>query len=401
MRKKHFEIVVERLRSLMTDAGLDAVIAFTNENITYINTISPIFINDSGWLGTAMIVVPRKGEVVGICSDFERPALESEGTVPTWNDFHMWIYIDDQFIKSSGREGKNASQSFENDMSMTVLAECLREKCIDHGKIGIEKKALQVPIWEDLKKTLPNANFSDSGPLFYNARYIKTPYEIECLRHAAESQETILFETMGEIGLGISHADILRKLRSKALGTLGIDKIRFMFVGIGKIYAPCSVPYQINVAHGDLIKFDGALVVRGYGGDCGRTFIAGKPSADQERIHRILLSGHEEALKLIRPGVKPKDVFEKAMKTVQDNGLPNYNRGHVGHSVGLDQTVEEPPFISSYSENPIVPGNVFCLELPYYAYGFGSIQFEDMVLVTEDGHELLTKSSKLLNPIGG
>jgi Xaa-Pro aminopeptidase len=312
----------------------------------------------------------------------------------------MWIYIDDQFVKAPGGDKKKASQSFENNMSMTVLAKCLGEKGIDHGKIGIEKKALQVPIWEELKKTFPDAIFIDSGPLFYDARYVKTPYEIECLRHAAESQENILFETMGEISIGISHADILRKLRSKALGTFGIDKIRFMFVSVGKNYAPCSVPYQINVAPGDLIKYDGALVVRGYGGDCGRTFIAGKPSADQERIHRILLSGHEEALKLIRPGVKPKDIFEKTMKTVQENGLPNYDRGHIGHSVGLDQTVEEPPFISPYSENPMVPGNVFCLELPYYAYGFGSIQFEDIVLVTEDGHELLTKSSKLLNSIG-
>jgi Xaa-Pro aminopeptidase len=400
IRRKHYEVVVDRLRSLMSKAGCDALVVFSNENITYLNTLPSSFANDSNWLGLAAIVVPRESEVVGICSDFERPALESEGMVPTWLDFHMWIYIDDQFTDKPTGTAKEATESFKNDMSMAVLSECLKSKGIGRGRIGVEKKALQVPLWEELQRNFPDATFVDASQLFYDARYIKTPYEINCLRHAAACQEKTLFATMAEAEIGMSHAEILRRLRSQALANPGIDRIRFMFVAIGSRIAPCAAPYEISIAPGDLIKYDGALVTRGYGADAGRTFVAGRPSSDQERIHRVLLAGHEEALKLMRPGVTPKEVFQRAVEVVQGNGLPNYVRGHVGHSVGLDQTVEEPPFISAYSESPMVPGNIFCLELPYYAHGLGSIQFEDIVLITEDGHELLTKSSKMLTPIG-
>jgi Xaa-Pro aminopeptidase len=401
LREDHYSVVIDRLRSLMTDANLDAVVAFTNENITYINTLPSSFVNDSNWLGMAMIVVPREGDVVGICSDFERPALGSNGTVPVWLDFHMWVYIDDQFMdrpeKSSAKE---ATETFKNNLSMAVLAECLKSKGIDRARIGIERKALPVPLWEELQKTFPDAAFSDSSQLFYNARYVKTTYEIDCLRHAAACQEETLSGTMADAEIGMSHGEILGRLRSRAFTHPGIDSIRFMFVTIGPRIAPCAFPYEAKIAAGDLIKYDGALVARGYGADAGRTFVADHPSNDQERIHKILLSGHEEALKLMKPGVALKEVFQRAMQVVQENGLPKYMRGHVGHSVGLDQTVEEPPFLSASSENLVVPGNVFCLELPYYAHGFGSIQFEDIVLITGDGYELLTKSSKMLTPIG-
>jgi Xaa-Pro aminopeptidase len=400
LRQKHHETVVDRLRSLMTDARLDAAVALSNENITYINTLPSSFLNDSGWLGLAMIVVPREGEIVGICSDFERPALETEGMVPTWHDFHMWMYIDDQFISGRRSTVRTASESFQGATSIGILTDYLKSRGIDHGRIGVEKRLLPLSLWEELLKALPDTSFVDSSALFYNARYVKTPYEIQCLRHAAQCQEKVLLETMAEIDVGTSHADILGLLRSRALAMPGIDRIRFVFVSIGPRFAPCAAPYNIQVAPGDLIKYDGALVVRGYGGDAGRTFVAGKPSADQDRIHRALLRGHEAALELMKPGVPLKQVFQRAMQVAQENGLPHYARGHVGHSVGLDQTVEEPPFISPNSERPMVPGNVFCLELPYYAHGFGSIQFEDILLITESGHELLTTSSKALNTIG-
>jgi Xaa-Pro aminopeptidase len=400
LRQEHHRIVVDRLRSLMADADLDVLIVFSNENITYINTLPSTFVNDSNWLGMAMIVVPRDGEVVGICSDFERPAMESDGTIPDWLDFHMWVYIDDQFSGKPAGNARKATETFKNDLSMAVLADALKSKGLDSARIGVEKRVLQVPLWEELQTTFPDATFADSSQLFYDARYVKTPYEVDCLRHAASCQEEVLFATMAEAHVGMSHGEILRQLRSRALAHSGIDAIRFMFVAIGSRIAPCAFPYDARIAKGDLIKYDGALVARGYGGDAGRTFVAGHPSRDQERIHRILLDGHLEALKLMRPGMTPKEVFQKAMHVVQGNGLPNYIRGHVGHSVGLDRTVEEPPFLSANSKSPMVAGNVFCLELPYYAHGFGSIQFEDIVLITEDGHELLTTNSKMLTPIG-
>ncbi|MCP4129475.1 MAG: M24 family metallopeptidase, partial [bacterium] len=209
-----------------------------------------------------------------------------------------------------------------------------------------------------------------------------------------------VFRTMSEVEVGMSHAEILSRLRSRSLAAKGIDSIRFMFVSIGPLFAPCVTPYNVTVKPGDLIKYDGALVTREYGADAARTFIAGSPSPDQKRVNDALVKAHLAAIDMMGPGVIPKNVFAKAMKTVQENGLPNFERGHVGHSVGLDKTIEESPFLSAFSEEPLVPGNVFCVELPYYAHEFGSIMNEDIVLITEDGKELLTTRERKLHPIG-
>ena len=187
---------------------------------------------------------------------------------------------------------------------------------------------------------------------------------------------------MAEVQVGMSHAEIMSRLRSKALAAKGIDSIRFMYVSAGPLFAPTVSPYDVNIQEGDLVKYDGALVVRGYGADAAWTFIAGEPSPDQARVNHSLLAAHRAAVEMMGPGVIPRDVFNKAMEVARKEGLPDYVRGHVGHSVGLDQTIEEPPLLSAVSEEPMRPGNVFCVELPYYAHGFGSIQNEDIVLIT-------------------
>jgi Xaa-Pro aminopeptidase len=400
LREKHYHIVLERLRSLMTEEGMDALITFKNENVTYINTLPSSFLSLSNVATLAMIIVPREGDVVGICCDFERPALTAGGMVRDWREFPMWIYIDDQFITDHPAKRTDKPEFFSLELSIGVLVDCLKAAGAEKGTLGVETIAIQMPIWQALQQALPDATFVDSSALFYKARAIKTDYEIECLRIAARAQEDIVFETMAEIDIGTSHADIISRLSSRALAAPHIESIRMMFVSIGPLFAPCMSPYEVAVQDGDLIKYDGALVVRGYGADAARTFIAGKPSADQERVNTALTAAHKKALSMMGPGVIPKDVFNEAMRVAHDNGLPNFMRGHVGHSVGLDHTVEEPPFLSPLSVEPMIPGNVFCVELPYYAHNFGSIMNEDIVVITENGTEFLTSSEVKLHPIG-
>lgn len=401
LRRAHYERVVERLRSRMGEAEMDALIAFRGDNFTYVNTAASPFLSQSGFAGIAMIVLPREGDVFAICPDFERPAVESEGMVPAWYDYPVWIYIDDQFV--GGARTKKESEKdefFSLGSSIGLLADRLQAAGLDRGRIGVERMSIQVPVWEALREAVPHVDFLDGSQVFYEARAVKTPYEIACLRHASQVQENVVFETMAETRVGDAHAEVMSRLRSKALAEKGIDAIRFMYVSVGPLFAPTVSPYDANIREGDLVKYDGALVVRGYGADAAWTFIAGEPSPDQERVNEALLAGHRAAVEMMGPGVLPKDVFNRAMEVVRRQGLPDYVRGHVGHSVGLDRTIEEPPLLSPVSEEPMRPGNVFCVELPYYAHGFGSIQNEDIVLITEDGRELLTGREKRLYPIG-
>lgn len=401
LKKRHHETVVERLRSNMDAAGLDALVAVTSENFTYINANASTFLSQTRTVGLAMIVIPAKGDVFGITCDFERPAQEEMGMVEKWYDFPMWIYIDDQFLPPDERPRKNEkTEFFELGSSLSVLTDRLKAAGVDKGRIGLEMGAVQAPIWEAVKAALPDASFQDATQLFYMSRIIKTPYEIEALRRSAEIQEDVVFSVMAEAGPGMSHQQLLSKLQSRALSVPDVDSIRFMFVSIGPKFSPAITPYDVEIKDGDLVRYDGALVVRGYGADAARTFIAGEPSPEQKRVNEALVKAHLAAVSMMGPGVLPRDVFNKAMQTVQENGLPDFLRGHVGHSVGLDHTIEEPPFLSAQNETPLMPGQVFCVELPYYAHNFGSIMNEDLVLITENGTELLTGKDNILHPIG-
>ncbi len=398
-RKEHHNVVVERLRRLMKDNELDALITFKSENLTYVNALPSAFLSQSGVASLAMAIIPKSGDVIGICCDFEKPALEMEGAIEEWHDFPMWIYIDDQYKNKKTNKPKR-TEFFELNSAIAVLEDRLKAANLHKARIGVETTFIQVPIWEGIKNALPETTFIDAGAVFTEARAIKTPYEIECLRHAAQVQEEVVFQTMREVQIGMTHAEILSKLKSRSLAAIGIDSIRFMFVSIGPLFAPCLSPYDVKVKNGDLIKYDGALTTREYGADWARTFIAGKPSPDQERANNALVKAHQGALDMMGPGVVPKDIFSKAMQTTRENGLPNFERGHIGHSIGLDKTIEEPPFLSGVSEEPLAPGMVFCVELPYYAHEFGSIMNEDIVVITENGKEFLTTKERRLHPIG-
>ncbi len=72
---------------------------------------------------------------------------------------------------------------------------------------------------------------------------------------------------------------------------------------------------------------------------------------------------------------------------MQREGIPHFERSHVGHGIGVDGY--DPPNIAESSTDVLEENMVICIETPYYELGFAGLQVEDMVRVTKDGAELL------------
>jgi Xaa-Pro aminopeptidase len=81
--------------------------------------------------------------------------------------------------------------------------------------------------------------------------------------------------------------------------------------------------------------------------------------------------------------VRTADVFEASVETVRREGIPHYQRSHVGHGIGLDGY--DAPDIAPSSPAVFEEGMVVCVETPYYEMGFGGLQVEDTLVVTKDG----------------
>jgi Xaa-Pro dipeptidase len=99
----------------------------------------------------------------------------------------------------------------------------------------------------------------------------------------------------------------------------------------------------------------------------------------------VLAEAQQIARDMVRPGTVVGDIYRAAMAHVHANGYPAYNRGHIGHSVGIDTFHEEPPYITPDCTTILEPGMVFAVELPTYTPDVGAIMIEDMLVVTAEG----------------
>jgi len=125
-----------------------------------------------------------------------------------------------------------------------------------------------------------------------------------------------------------------------------------------------------------------------------RVLITGKISPKLERIHRVVFKAQLKAIEAIRPGVTGREVDGIARAVIADAGLGRYFGHGLGHGIGLD--VHELPRLATTSTTVLKPGMVTTVEPGVYIPGWGGIRIEDDVLVTRDGHEVLTSLPKTL-----
>jgi Xaa-Pro aminopeptidase len=127
----------------------------------------------------------------------------------------------------------------------------------------------------------------------------------------------------------------------------------------------------------------------GYNSDLTRMFFLGKMSGSIKKIYGIVHHAQARAIALIRPGSRIADIDRAARSFIEEQGYGKYFGHALGHGVGLK--VHEQPTISKSNKDKLQPGMVFTVEPAIYIPGVGGVRIEDMVAVTEDGCEVLTR----------
>jgi len=249
---------------------------------------------------------------------------------------------------------------------------------------------------ELIRGALSNCTFIDCGNILRQSRMLKLEGELGLLRQASRITDEAISIIHQMIRPGVSELEIAGEISRHIVKHGGVPK--FIVVTSGERSSRVDA-YATSkpLAEQDLVRLDIGCTVNGYWSDMARTLVVGEPTLKQQARYDTLLSGELAQFELLKPGMIAAELYDIAVGTVRAGALPNYNRNHCGHAIGLQAS--EFPLLAAGQDTVLQPGMAFCIETPYYELGWGGMMVEDTAIITENGHELLTNSSRSLIPV--
>jgi Xaa-Pro aminopeptidase len=387
----------ERLHGLMARQGLDAVIATSPENVTYMSGYWAL----SQWIrrGPQTYVVwpaPGRGEPHVIANaallDLLADQDVSVGKVARFGRFFVEA-AGDHALDEHERRQLALYRLEDHGSAKRALGAVLSELGLNRGRIAIDEGGLPPSMRAATFDGLQDAEVVEGFELLRRVRAVKTNDEIDRLVRAAAIAEASITAALRLAAPGVSEIELAEAFNIETVRQGGLPVL--YCIGTGPRSAMPNVqPSSRKLEAGDIIRFDVGGRYEHYRADIARIAVLGEPNQKTVTYHAALWKGVQRGLELLKPGARAAAIFEAVVDTVRREGIPHYQRNHVGHGIGLDGY--DLPSLSPGSSDVIEEGMTLCVETPYYELGFGGLQVEDMVVVRGDGAEsLMSTDGKL------
>jgi len=223
-------------------------------------------------------------------------------------------------------------------------------------------------------------------------RSVKDELELDAIRRAGRITTAAYERLAQETVVGRTEADVAWWME-KALRDEGADALAFpVIVGAGPNSAlPHHHPGEREIGAGETVIVDAGALVDGYCADCTRTFATGPLAGELREAYALCRSAQESALVAVRPGVTARELDAIARTEIEESGVAPVVHG-LGHGVGLE--VHELPVLRPTSTDVLAAGNVVTVEPGVYLTGKGGVRIEDLVVIGEEGPEVLTTFTK-------
>ncbi|KAA5539307.1 aminopeptidase P family protein [Roseiconus nitratireducens] len=281
-----------------------------------------------------------------------------------------------------------------SEKPLDFLAEIIKES--GAGRVGIEADQMTVTTFSGLRARLPQQQWCESSGVILKQRMIKDPQEIRTLRQAVRINERALQSVLAKLGPDWTEQEIAYDLEA-TIRRLGGEGFSFEpIIGAGPGGAkPHYHSRPVVIGNHSTLLIDWGTLLGGYASDLTRTFHFGSPPANFERAYQAVLDSQLAAIERIAPGVATSEIDAAARDVLDRAGLGDRFVHGLGHGVGLQ--IHESPRLSATSDETLAPGMVITVEPGVYFEGEFGIRIEDDVLVTENGHEVLSGFPKGLD----
>lgn len=345
-----------KLRDLLTENKLDALLITNGYNRRYMTNFT----------GTAGVAVVSKEDAVFI-TDFRYMEQAAEQV----KDFRIV-----QHEKTIIEEVANQLAS----MNVKVL--------------GFEKEDLTYGMY-DLYKSAITAELVPTAGIVEKLRVVKTPEELVILRQAAKIADDAFTHICGFIKPGMTELEVANELeffmRKQGATSSSFDTI----VASGVRGAlPHGVASDKKIQSGELVTMDYGALYNGYISDITRTVAVGEPTDQMREIYEITLAAQKLAVEGFKPGMTGKEADAIARDYITEKGYGEAFGHSTGHGIGLE--VHELPGLSFRSSLVLEPNMTVTAEPGIYLPGVGGVRIEDDLVITENGCERLTHSTKEL-----
>lgn len=303
--------------------------------------------------------------------------VEPDGTTTLYTDFR---YLE----AARSMDGVEVVQT-RRDVA-GALAELLAGK-----RVGFEASRISFSQWETIGSG--GAELVPTRGLVEALRAVKDEGELDAIRRAAAISDTVYAALANERLVGRTEAEVAwwieRSFREHGAEALSFGSI----VASGENGArPHADPGGSVIEEGTLVTVDMGCVVDGYCSDCTRTFAIGEISSQLMEVYDLVAQAQLDGLAAVRAGAAGSDVDAASRAAIAEAGLADAYGHGLGHGLGLE--VHEAPTLRPESVDVLAAGNVVTVEPGLYLPGVGGCRIEDLVVVTEDGCEILTSFTK-------
>jgi len=299
--------------------------------------------------------------------------------------------------QAEGEVFKGVEIKIDTKDALTVMCNMAPEL---KGKVGFEAGSLTYAAYEKLRRAA--GGLTPVEGLVEELRKTKDDNEIVSISKAAAIADSVFGEIVGELKVGLSEVDVAARidfmLRKKSSE---VPAFRTIVASGPHASLPHATPTARIIRGGDLVKMDYGAIWDGYCSDITRTVVMGKATDKVKEVYDIVKEAQTRSIEGIHPGALCLEIDRIARDHIESKGYGE-NFGHgLGHGVGLE--VHEGPRLSKTASKPdetLQVGNVVTVEPGIYIPGWGGIRIEDMVVVRQDGCEVLTSADRDLIEVG-
>ena len=349
----------ERMRTLLDDLGLDAIMANTRSSVRYLSGV------DFPVTGLApeertFVLWTRNRQVLLAPGWYDPYATENSHIDIQYCHYPTWIY--------------------------DALVDLFKDLDLSAGAVGIEAEFVPMTISDVLRGAMPDIKLQGVDAELLVLRSQKAPEEVEKMHAASRAAELGLIDAISACDVGVTEREFSRILRDAVLAN-GADSIAWLALRWGDT-TQRMVFRDIPIRKGELINIEMGCSIDGYLSDVQRMVAATPVDPVTARAYSDFHALLERSLLGIKPGATTLDVYNSFLADMKDAGLEQWNAYFLGHAIGLDAHEAHWLWQQSDPTNVIPEDSFYALEPMILSPKLLAI--EDTVHVSSKGNNVVS-----------